>query len=211
MGGEGGRDGAGPGDGLAKPGAGHAHGEPVGGRGVAMVDVRDVGEVAALELIRREQATEPFPAETIEVCGPEALTGHDLAAIWSEALGRQVNYGGDDLAAFDEVIIATGVTPRIPELDGIDRGGGFGAVVEGVERRGERGAAVWWKADIEGLLAPARPAGVDGEAELARDRHERVLVGGMQPLAAEVERDTARERHRVAAPPDAVACLEDQD
>jgi 2,4-dienoyl-CoA reductase (NADPH2) len=26
----------------------------------------------------------------------------------------------DDLAAFDEVIVATGVTPRIPELDGID-------------------------------------------------------------------------------------------
>ena len=77
---------------------------PVGGRGVAMVDARDVGEVVALELIRREQATEPFPAETIEVCGPEALTGHDLAAIWSEALGRQVNYGGDDLAAFEQML-----------------------------------------------------------------------------------------------------------
>ena len=67
-------------------------------------DARDVGEVAALELIRREQATEPFPAETIEVCGPEALTGADLAAIWSEALGRQVNYGGDDLAAFEQML-----------------------------------------------------------------------------------------------------------
>ena len=77
---------------------------PVGGRGVAMVDARDVGEVAALELIRRERATEPFPAETIEVCGPEALTGADLAALWSEALGRQVNYGGDDLAAFEQML-----------------------------------------------------------------------------------------------------------
>ena len=77
---------------------------PVGSRGVEMVDARDVGEVAAIELIRREQAAEPFPAETIEVCGPEALTGHDLAAIWSEALGRQVSYGGDDLAAFEQML-----------------------------------------------------------------------------------------------------------
>jgi len=28
--------------------------------------------------------------------------------------------GADDLAGFDEVVLATGVTPRVPEIDGID-------------------------------------------------------------------------------------------
>jgi 2,4-dienoyl-CoA reductase (NADPH2) len=41
-----------------------------------------------------------------------------------DVLGVEVRLGAeatdDDLAGFDEVVVATGVTPRIPELDGVD-------------------------------------------------------------------------------------------
>ncbi len=75
---------------------------PIGGKGVAMVDVRDIAEVAAIELIRRDQAPNKLPTETINMVGPDTLTGSDVAAIWSEILGRPVNYGGDDPSEFEQ-------------------------------------------------------------------------------------------------------------
>lgn len=75
---------------------------PIGGRGIAMVDVRDIAEVAAIELIRRNQAPDKLPIETINMVGPDTLTGLDVAAIWTEALGRPVNYGGDDPSQFEQ-------------------------------------------------------------------------------------------------------------
>lgn len=75
---------------------------PIGGKGVAMVDARDIAEVAALELLRREQAPGKLPLETIHLVGPETLTGSDVAAIWSDVLGRTVTYGGDDPTGFEQ-------------------------------------------------------------------------------------------------------------
>lgn len=75
---------------------------PIGGKGVAMVDVRDIAEVAAIELIRRDQAPEKLPIDTINLVGPDTLTGLDVAAIWSEILGRPVGYGGDDPSEFEQ-------------------------------------------------------------------------------------------------------------
>ncbi|MBY3328721.1 NmrA/HSCARG family protein [Rhizobium laguerreae] len=72
---------------------------PVGDRGIAMIDVRDIAEIAALELLRREQAAQPLTR--INLVGPETLTGADIAAIWSDVLGRTINYGGGDTAAFE--------------------------------------------------------------------------------------------------------------
>ncbi|ODA67995.1 NAD(P)H azoreductase [Methyloligella halotolerans] len=74
---------------------------PIGGKGLAMVDARDIAEVAAIELIRRDQAAEKLPIETINLVGPDTLTGADVAAIWSELLGRNIVYGGDDPTAFE--------------------------------------------------------------------------------------------------------------
>ena len=74
------------------------------GKGLAMVDARDIGEIAALELARREQASEPLPLERIDVVGPETLTGSDIARIWTEVLNRQVVYGGDDTSAFEKTL-----------------------------------------------------------------------------------------------------------
>ncbi|RQT13216.1 SDR family oxidoreductase [Burkholderia contaminans] len=74
---------------------------PIGSKGVAMVDVRDIAEVAALELIRRNDAPGKLPVETLNLVGPDTLTGPQLASLWSEILGRPVAYGGDDPAAFE--------------------------------------------------------------------------------------------------------------
>lgn len=76
--------------------------QPIGDVGLAMVDARDIADAAAAELLRRERAPHPLPRTTIEVVGPDTLTGADIAAIWSSVLGRDVNYGGNDLAAFEE-------------------------------------------------------------------------------------------------------------
>ncbi|WP_342657303.1 NmrA family NAD(P)-binding protein [Sphingomonas sp. NY01] len=75
---------------------------PIGGKGVAMVDTRDIAEVAAIELIRRDRAPDKLPIETINVVGPQTLTGEDVAAIWSDVLGRPVVYGGDDPSGFEQ-------------------------------------------------------------------------------------------------------------
>lgn len=75
---------------------------PIGGVGVSMVDTRDIGEVAALHLLRREKAASPLPRETIDLVGPDILTGAAIADIWSEVLSRPIKYAGDDLAAFEQ-------------------------------------------------------------------------------------------------------------
>jgi uncharacterized protein YbjT (DUF2867 family) len=75
---------------------------PVGGKGLAMVDARDIAEVAAIELIRRHDAAQPLPLERINVVGPDTLTGSSVAAIWSDVLQRPIAYGGDDTAAFEQ-------------------------------------------------------------------------------------------------------------
>ena len=75
---------------------------PIGSKGVAMVDARDIAEVAAIELIRRDRAPEKLPVETINLVGPDTLTGPDVAKIWSDILGRPIVYGGDDPSGFEQ-------------------------------------------------------------------------------------------------------------
>ncbi|MBD2751176.1 NmrA/HSCARG family protein [Microvirga sp. BT688] len=75
---------------------------PIGSKGLAMIDARDIGEIAAIELIRREQAAGPLALDRINLVGPDTLTGADAAAIWSEVLGRTIAYPGDDTAGFEQ-------------------------------------------------------------------------------------------------------------
>jgi uncharacterized protein YbjT (DUF2867 family) len=78
------------------------YGAPVGAKGISMVDIRDIGEAAAIELVRREQAAMPLGRETYALVGPDSLTGDGIADIWSEALGRAIRYGGDDLVVMEQ-------------------------------------------------------------------------------------------------------------
>ncbi len=75
---------------------------PIGSKGLAMVDTRDIAEVAAIELLRRERSDVALPLDRINLVGPDTLTGMDLAAIWSEVLGRPIAYPGEDLAGFEQ-------------------------------------------------------------------------------------------------------------
>jgi len=75
---------------------------PIGSKGLAMVDTRDIAEVAAIELLRRERSAVPLALDRINLVGPETLTGSAVAAIWSDALGRQISYPGEDTAAFEQ-------------------------------------------------------------------------------------------------------------
>jgi uncharacterized protein YbjT (DUF2867 family) len=74
---------------------------PIGSVGVAMVDTRDIADVAIAELLRRDRAEQALPRLTLDVVGPEAFTGESAAAVWSGVLGREIRYGGDDLQAFE--------------------------------------------------------------------------------------------------------------
>ena len=78
------------------------YGMPIGAKGISMVDVRDIGEAAARELLRRERAAGPLPRETYELVGPDAIDAQSAASIWAEALGRTVRYGGDDLDLLEQ-------------------------------------------------------------------------------------------------------------
>ncbi|WSH66254.1 NmrA/HSCARG family protein [Rhizobium ruizarguesonis] len=75
---------------------------PIGPKGLAMIDVRDIAEIAALELLRREQAAEPLALDRINLVGPQTLTGTDIAAIWSDVLTRPIHYGGDNTEGFEQ-------------------------------------------------------------------------------------------------------------
>ncbi|MFL5018240.1 MULTISPECIES: SDR family oxidoreductase [Rhizobium] len=75
---------------------------PVGAKGLAMIDVRDIAEIAALELLRREQAAEPLALDRINLVGPETLTGAGIAAIWSDVLARPIAHGGDNTEGFEQ-------------------------------------------------------------------------------------------------------------
>ena len=82
---------------------------PIGSVGIAMVDIRDIADAVVAELLRRERAPHPLPRTTIELVGPDTLTGADIAAIWASVLGKDVRYGGDDLATFESQ--AAGMMP----------------------------------------------------------------------------------------------------
>ncbi|MBB2205473.1 SDR family oxidoreductase [Gluconacetobacter takamatsuzukensis] len=77
---------------------------PVGDRGLAMVDVRDIGEIAALALLKRARAPAPLPFERFNLVGPDLLTGGAIAGIWSDVLGRPVVHAGNDTAAFEQTL-----------------------------------------------------------------------------------------------------------
>lgn len=75
---------------------------PIGSKGLAMIDARDIGEIAAIELIRRETSATALPLERVNLVGPDTITGAEAAAIWSDVLGRPIVYGGDDAAGFEQ-------------------------------------------------------------------------------------------------------------
>lgn len=71
---------------------------PLSDRGVNRVDLRDVGVVAARALVDGDVAPGSY-----DLAGPRAVGGRESAATWAAALGRPVDYLGDD----DELMVST--------------------------------------------------------------------------------------------------------
>ncbi|MBB4725978.1 NmrA family NAD(P)-binding protein [Xanthomonas euvesicatoria] len=81
---------------------------PIGSTGVAMIDARDIADIAVVELLRRDRAPAALERITLELVGPYALKGISVAKVWSSALGREIAYAGDDVAAFEAQMAAYG-------------------------------------------------------------------------------------------------------
>jgi uncharacterized protein YbjT (DUF2867 family) len=73
---------------------------PIGNVGVSMNDARDIAEVAALVLTGEPPSA--GDVVTIEIGGPDVMTGDSIARLWSEVVDRPVKYLGDDLAVFEK-------------------------------------------------------------------------------------------------------------
>ncbi len=78
-----------------------AYPQPLGSVGVSRVDTRDIGEASVRALTEGGHA-----GKTYVLAGPDALTGEDCARAFSEALGRKIVYGGDDLLAWAKTMRA---------------------------------------------------------------------------------------------------------
>lgn len=83
------------------------YGMPIGSKGLSMVDIRDIGAAATIELLRRERSATPLGRETYELVGPDSLTGETVAAIWSEVLDRPIRYGGNNLDVLEQRLKST--------------------------------------------------------------------------------------------------------
>ena len=71
---------------------------------VGMVDIRDIGEVAAKVL------TSPgHEGETYSLTGPQSISFHDVATTLSEALSRKVTYVDVPVAAARESMLGMGI------------------------------------------------------------------------------------------------------
>ena len=71
--------------------------QPIGGKGLNRVDVRDIVDCAINALMKSGHE-----GRTYEVHGPDTLTGEGIAKIYTKHLGREVRYAGDDIEAWAE-------------------------------------------------------------------------------------------------------------
>ena len=66
--------------------------QPIGDIGINRVDVRDIADAVVTALTQTGHEFHCYP-----LIGVEALTGQDIAEIYSRSLGREIRYGGNDL------------------------------------------------------------------------------------------------------------------
>ncbi|MDX1586455.1 MAG: NmrA family NAD(P)-binding protein [Balneolaceae bacterium] len=74
--------------------------QPIGDVGLSRVDVRDIAEAAAIAL-----STDKLRNTTLNLVGPDVLTGEETAKIWSDVLDKSISYGGNDLDSWEEQML----------------------------------------------------------------------------------------------------------
>lgn len=85
--------------------------QPIGGKGLNRVDVRDIADCAVNALMRSG-----YENQTYDINGPDTLTGQGTARIYTKHLGREVRYSGDDLNAWGEKVKNMMPEFMIPEM-----------------------------------------------------------------------------------------------
>src|SRR5215510_9228400 len=76
---------------------------PLGNQGIAVVDVRDIAEAAAISLTEEGHA-----GKTYDLVSSEMLSGPGAAAVSSRLLGKDVKYAGHaDFDAFEAQLLKT--------------------------------------------------------------------------------------------------------
>ena len=70
---------------------------PLGSNGISAVDVRDIAEASAIAL-----TSKGHEGKTYNLNGPDLLSGPAAAQIWTELLGREIRYSGEDMDAFEQ-------------------------------------------------------------------------------------------------------------
>ncbi len=70
---------------------------PLGPNGISAVDVRDIAEASAIAL-----TSKGHEGKTYNLNGPDVLSGPLAAQIWTELLGKEIRYAGEDMDAFEQ-------------------------------------------------------------------------------------------------------------
>ena len=70
---------------------------PLGPTGISAVDIRDIAEASAIAL-----TTTGHEGKTYNLNGPEILSGSKVAQIWTQVLGKEIRYPGEDMDGFEE-------------------------------------------------------------------------------------------------------------
>ena len=73
--------------------------QPIGDIGLSRVDTRDIADAVV-----RAMTEGGHVGKTYALVGPDAVTGADCAAEFSKALGKNVAYAGNDLAAWAKMM-----------------------------------------------------------------------------------------------------------
>ena len=70
---------------------------PIGSAGIAVADVRDIAEAAAISLTE-----EGHEGQTYDIVAPTMITGPGNAALWSKLLGKEIKYTGHDFDQWEQ-------------------------------------------------------------------------------------------------------------
>jgi uncharacterized protein YbjT (DUF2867 family) len=99
---------------------------PLGTRPSRRIDTRDIGDAAARAIL------DDVPAGVYPIIGADTWTGESCAAVWAEALGREVRYAGNDIETWRATVGA-----RIPAAKAAD----FAKTYNVIQRFGIPGSA----------------------------------------------------------------------
>jgi len=70
---------------------------PIGAAGIAVADVRDIAEAAAISLTE-----DGHEGQTYDIVAPTMISGPGNAALWSKLLGKEIKYTGHDFDQWEQ-------------------------------------------------------------------------------------------------------------